>query len=185
MTLLCQCWLTVCKNRFVSISYSVNSLQGATTEHFWSERILVTSPGEVRVLHDSFTAHIECTLDRSLGRIVCSRVSVSRSNSGEITSLQLREVAVQTYVKAAADEMVEVLGRHGERQMLVAARGLFEPATGRSRNEIVADAALLYIIGTLTNRPPLKLVASHLKVSQSTATRLVSEARSQGLMPHG
>lgn len=97
----------------------------------------------------------------------------------------LREVAIQGAVRIGADEMVSIRGRDGEDHLLSGSRPLFVASRGRPRQDVLSDAAVLYVVATLTNRPALKEVASKLEVSQSTATRLVSEGRSHGLLPHG
>jgi len=148
----------------------------------------VTSPYRV-VEHNSsapYVLEIVATLDDALGRIVCSAVNIRRPGEGtEITGTALREVAVQRAIDIVGDEMVEVVNSAGVRRTLGGSGSLFQPALGRERSEVVADAALIYIGSSLTGRRPLAEVASKLHVSQSTATRYVSEARETGVLRDG
>jgi hypothetical protein len=150
--------------------------------------VFVTSPYRVVEYNSEvpYVLDIVATLDETLGRIVCSEVTVRRPGEGtEITGTSLREIAVQRAIEIVGDDMVEVVNFAGVRRTLGGSRALFSAAEGRSRNEVIADAALIYVGSSLTGRRPLAEVAAKLKVSQSTATRYVSEARKQGILRDG
>jgi DNA-binding transcriptional ArsR family regulator len=56
-------------------------------------------------------------------------------------------------------------------------------AEKRDASEALHDSIAVYRIATAISYPPLKLVADTLKISQSTATRLMTRARDAGLAP--
>ncbi|MCI2959124.1 hypothetical protein MN032_15645 [Agromyces atrinae] len=154
-------------------------------------RAYVTSPWLVTEhLRDEsgrkFNAEMTVAFDPTLGKIVCVELKAIRSGEGgELTGTEIRKVAVQEAVRVTADQMVEIVGRDGRRLPLSYAASLFQAAEGRDRNEVVEDAAHIYVVSEMSSRRPLADVARLLGVSQSTATRLVAEARSGGLLGDG
>ena len=54
---------------------------------------------------------------------------------------------------------------------------------GREPLESLYAAIAVYRVATAISYPPLKLVSDTLKISQSTATRLMTRARDAGLAP--
>lgn len=168
-------------------SYRVSAPEYAKEFRYASDRILVTAPFHMECQTDEgIDIKLSLDLDREMGRIVCRSISLSRPAAGtEITSSELREVAIATLVKWGGDQMIRVRGTSGEWVTLGGAGTAFAPAAGRERHEVVADAAVVYAVSALTARAPLQLVADRLGVSQSTATRLVSQARQDGLLSDG
>lgn len=147
------------------------------------ERAELRSTG---VLSEDASLTIEIAYDASLRRIVAERVSVERAGVGnEVTARLIREVRVQeSIVSVAMRDMISVYRRdeRGEplEQTLQSgeeALAAIQPLQGRERASATQDAAIVYVLATLASWPPLKTVADQLGVSQSTATRLVSESR--------
>ncbi len=170
----------------------IRSYRGKAPKHakefnYLSERIRITAPFHVDFsMDDGITLKMSLDLDRTLGRIVCRHLSVSQTAQGkEITGTELRDIAVATLIRLGGDEMIQVRGSEGRWVPLSGAGLAFLPAAGRERAEVVADAAVIYAVSALTERSPLLLVAHRLGVSQSTATRLVSTARRDGLLSDG
>lgn len=155
--------------------------------HYLSDRIRIIAPYHLDVSIDQgVDLKLSLDLDRELGRIVCRHLSVSRVAKGtEITGTELRDIAIATLVRLGGDEMIKVRGTDGRWVPLSGAGLAFAPAQGRDRADVVADAAVIYAVSSLTERSPLLLVAHRLGVSQSTATRLVSTARRDGLLSDG
>lgn len=128
------------------------------------------------------TIRVTVEYDAGLRRTVAAAVAVERRGSGdEITSLTLREVRVQAAVQRSGLSAVSVLV---DNESVSAAEFLrrvrdHKPA---SPIETVRNAAAVYQIATVINLPPLKTVAETLRVSQSTATRIVNRARTSGML---
>lgn len=144
---------------------------------------LVLDPG----LSDGSRVSMELVYDGELGRVVASELTVHRAGDGnEITTSSLREIAVQNAViKVVMNWMLHVVGSDGLSITAAEALDGFKPAKGRPRAEQVRDAATIYTIARVGSWPPLKTIAERLSVSQSTATRLVAEARSSGVLSDG
>jgi len=95
-------------------------------------------------------------------------------NAAAITSAGLRAIAVQEEF-----ELMAVLDAHfadGQRFSLPMSPTQVAPG------DRVLWAARVYAMSRAVRRPPLQSVADSLGVSQSTATRLVARARSEGLL---
>lgn len=144
---------------------------------------LVLDPG----LADGSTVRMELTYDRELGRVVASELHVTRAREGrELTSKNLREIAIQNaVVKVVMNWMLHVIGEDSMTATAADALDNFNPAKGRAKPEVLRDAAVIYTIARVGSWPPLKTVAETLGVSQSTATRLVADARKVGLLTDG
>ncbi|MFE1644300.1 hypothetical protein ACFM35_01810 [Microbacterium sp. P01] len=122
--------------------------------------------------------------DEQFGRAVAAEVRVLRQGSGdEVTSLTLREVRVQHALQVSGLKVSTVsepdhpvaTGEDYIRRM--------RERTGRTMLQSVADAARTYQLAAALNLPPLRAVADGLGISQSTATRLMNRARTEGLAP--
>ncbi|MBT2474227.1 hypothetical protein J7E68_06455 [Microbacterium sp. ISL-103] len=170
----------------------IRSYRGQAPKHakefsYLSERIRITAPFHLDfTVDDGVELGLSLDLDRTLGRIVCRHFSMSQIMQGkEITGTEIRDVAIATLIRYGGDDMIKVRGTDGRWLPLSGAGRAFAPAEGRERAEVVADAAVIYAVSALTERAPLKLVADRLGVSQSTATRLVSSARLDGLLNDG
>lgn len=132
-------------------------------------------PGEIR---------IQAVWDDHLRRSVAAEVSVARRGSGdEVTSITLREVRVQSALQLSGLKLSTVSEPgHADVSGGDYIRRMRERA-GRDLRASVVDAARTYLLAAAVNLPPLKAVADSLGVSQSTATRLMSRARVEGLAP--
>src|SRR5690606_36410142 len=101
----------------------------------------------------------------------------------EVTSLTLREVRVQNALQVSGLKVSTVsepghpISTGGEYIRRMRER------TDRSLAESVTDASRVSHLAAVISLPPLRTVADSLGVSQSTATRLMSRARSEGLAP--
>lgn len=138
-------------------------------------------------LSDGSPVNIHMVYDADLHRVVADRVEILRAGDGsEITSKYLREVKVQNAVRhVAMNEMIEVYFSGSIHYGVPSATKFLDtskPAKGRERHDVLVDAAIVYEIALLGALPPLQKVADYLQVSQSTATRYVSEARRNGLI---
>ena len=136
-------------------------------------------------LSDGSSVDMHMVYDADLHRVVADRVEILRAGGGsEITSKFLREIKVQNAVRhVAMNYMIKVI--HGIHHGLQSATDFLDksrPAKGREKQDVLVDAALVYEIALLGALPPLQKVADYLQVSQSTATRYVSEARRNGLI---
>ncbi|GHD50690.1 hypothetical protein D9V29_11830 [Mycetocola manganoxydans] len=161
--------------------------------------------GEVRIrtnanvmttgeLNDGATVDIDIVYDPDLGRYVAESVNVRRGGNGtEVTARLIREVRVQdAIVSIAMSDLIEVLSSDEDEDYITVSSGhdwlaKVKPVRERSASDdALRDAAVIYTIARLGNWPPLATVAKHLGVSQSTATRLVADARARGLFfDHG
>ncbi|MBD3942910.1 hypothetical protein IF188_14535 [Microbacterium sp. NEAU-LLC] len=132
-------------------------------------------PGEIRV---------RAAYDPDLGRVVATEVSVARGGAGdEVTSLTLREVRVQAALQVSGLKVSTV----SEPDHPICSGGDYirrmRSRTERDLTASVVDASRTYALAGAINLPPLKAVADSLAISQSTATRLMSRARIEGLAP--
>ncbi len=144
---------------------------------------LTLKPG----LSDGSSVTIDAAYDNKLGRVVATAVQVKRNGAGgEITTRKLHEIHIQNaLIKVVMNQMLFALDENQMTQPAAEIIDQFAPAKGRPRSETTRDAALIYTIATVANWPPLKTVADKLSVSQSTATRLVAEARTLGMLDDG
>lgn len=142
--------------------------------------ILEMTPG----LSDGSQVVLKIAFDPELMKVVCDTITVTRPAEGsEVTTKFLREVKIHNAViNVAMNSMISVIGKNGLVSDAAKVFDNFKPAKGRDRSEVVADAAIIYTIARLADWPPLKTVADQLSVSQSTATRLVAEARKRDLL---
>ncbi len=130
-------------------------------------------PGAVRIAAE---------YDPVLRRAVAASVRLDRSGEGdEVTALTLREVRVQWAVATSAMRVVSVSRGGGESKSFSAYLDDVRAAGGRTTEEAITEAVVLYRIAATVNLAPLKFVANELEVSVSTATRLMAKARQQGL----
>jgi len=132
-------------------------------------------PGDIRV---------RAAYDRTLRRVVATEVSVARGGVGdEVTSLTLREVRVQSALQVSGLK-VSTVSEPGE---TTCSGGDYirrmQSRKDRDLTANVVDASRTYALAGAINLPPLKAVADSLGISQSTATRLMNRARSEGLAP--
>lgn len=123
--------------------------------------------------------------DPVLGRLVIDRFAVSAtSDVEEITGANLRAARMKLYLETAGEAML--LLRASVDDPWESADDSDQASLIDFDRESVMDrvtlAAQLYGYARLLNKPPLKYTAEELGVSQSTATRLVSHARSIGIM---
>lgn len=174
--------------RDVARWWTTEPLDGAKTVSFLAGRVFVTTPRQIteHVREDGgdvISARMVAALDDSGTRIICTEATITRSGaSAELSSTDIRRIAIHEALRHVGDEMVEVVGRDGRRVPLTGAGLSFLPAGERERSEVVEDAAQIYLASKLTSRRPLADVARLLRISQSTATRLVAEAREAGLV---
>lgn len=136
------------------------------------------------IISDGSSVQIVMVLDEKIGQIVAESVTITRSGPGaEVTARFLREVKVHNaMIKVVMNHMIRVLD--GPRVLGTAAKVLaeFTPAKGRDRSAVLQDVAIVYEIAALGAWPPLKTIADTFEISQSTATRYVSEAREAGYL---
>ncbi|MGM1017327.1 MAG: hypothetical protein ACQEW8_07310 [Actinomycetota bacterium] len=131
---------------------------------------------------------IDVVFDPKLERFAADAVRVVRGGDGtEVTGVVLREIRVQDFVQQMAthamfvERVVLDPTQHGLGRVEPVLKKI-PPVSGRSTAENVRQAAFIYRVAQVLNVPPLKSVADLLKVSQSTATRLVAKARSEGFV---
>lgn len=122
--------------------------------------------------------------DEALGRSAVAFAGLERTQGGiDITSQILREVRTHWIMARSALDVVAVEVEEGR---TVGAReflGDLLARKDRMTTDAVDDAVAIYRVATALSFPPLKLVADTLKISQSTATRLMSRARELGIAP--
>lgn len=128
--------------------------------------------------------HVHVVYEPILERTVAAEVRVVRAGEGdEITSLALREVRVQYALQVSGLQLSTVAEPD---QDLVTGAGYIRRMRERVTRDLttsVASASMIYRLASVINLPPLKAVADGLGVSQSTATRLMTRARLEGLAP--
>ncbi|MDL9981203.1 hypothetical protein [Microbacterium candidum] len=126
--------------------------------------------------------------DAELGRSAVALAALERDGGGvDITSQVLREVRTHWIMTMSAFDVVTVndVTDDGEirpipvREFLGRERERGE----RDSSELLHQGVTVYRIATALSFPPLKLVADTLRISQSTATRIMSRARDLGLAP--
>ncbi len=128
------------------------------------------------------TIHVAVEFDAQLNRAVAAEVRVQRGQGDdEVTSITLRQVRVQHAVQVGGLKVSTV----SEPGHPIATGGDYirrmRERTDRTTAESVVDAARTYQLAASISLPPLRAVADCLSVSQSTATRLMNRARTEGL----
>ena len=130
------------------------------------------------------TITVRVEWDAALGRSAVAFAALEREGGGvDITSQVLREVRTHWIMTNSALDVVTV--DVGETQPIGARAFLARQLAreGREPTDSVLDAIAIYRVATALSYPPLKLVSDTLKISQSTATRIMSRARDIGLAP--
>lgn len=122
---------------------------------------------------------IHVVYDPFLGRLAVDSVEVSAAPGYEVTGTNLRAVRVQEYLIAAAENMVYRRDAEGQWVSFVASLegGAWPPEITSDRE---LHAARVYELARLASMPPLKTVGEVLGVSQSTATRIIAQAKRSG-----
>lgn len=155
---------------------------GVTLPRTWHARV----SGEQNV-PGMITVRVEW--DAALGRTAVAFAALERDGEGvDITSQALREVRTHWIMTKSALDVVTV-----DVQTIEGGKGKRIPAReflGRKRanqerdaSDALHDAIAVYRVAAALSYPPLKLVSDTLGISQSTATRLMSRARDDGLAP--
>lgn len=155
---------------------------GVTLPRTWHARV----SGEQDV-PGTITVRIEW--DAALGRTAVAFAALERDGEGvDITSQALREVRTHWIMTRSALDVVTVdveTIEGGKSERLPAREFLGRELAKRERDASGAlyDAISVYRVATALSYPPLKLISDTLRISQSTATRLMSRARDTGLAP--
>jgi len=131
----------------------------------------------------TITARVEW--DAVLGRPAVALAALERIETGvDITSQILREVRTHWITARSAFDVVTVDIEDGR---TVGAQEFLALMQDRDRrasvDDVVVDAVAIYRVATALSFPPLKLVSDTLRISQSTATRVMSRARETGIAP--
>lgn len=135
------------------------------------------------------TITVRVEWDATLGRTAVVFAALEREGEGiDITSQMLREVRTHWIMTRSALEVVtvDIPGEDVAERERVPVReflSLVLEEEERDPAESVYAALAVYRVATALSYPPLKLVADTLKISQSTATRLMTRARDAGLAP--
>lgn len=136
---------------------------------------------------------ISVVYDEVLGRFAVESVTVKRSGDGtEVTGTMLRDIRIQERVQHSALQQMWIphTGTLRGARLTVDGQRLYTAATvlksiapmvGRATKSDAQNAVYIYDIAEVAYLPPLKTIADTLKVSQSTATRLMARARDLGL----
>lgn len=146
-------------------------------------------------VRDGYDVEMVIELDRTISQYVASSVRVSRRSEGtEVTAKVLRTVTVQEVIADVAlrdlvtiDESesdplrpfpsaLEWLEEVKEGGITALREVELKPGEETDDTEVVG---MIYTLAKLGNWPPLATVATHLGVSQSTATRMVARARKE------
>ena len=131
------------------------------------------------------TITVRVEWDAALGRSAVAFAALEREGGGvDITSQVLREVRTHWIMTNSALDVVTV--DVGESQPIGGTRvflGRQLARVEREQTDSILDAVAIYRVATALSYPPLKLVSDTLKISQSTATRIMSRARDSGLAP--
>ncbi|WP_345802960.1 hypothetical protein AAIB33_07730 [Microbacterium sp. AZCO] len=150
---------------------------GVTLPQSWHARV----SGEQDV-PGTITLRVEW--DAALGRTAVAYAGLERAGGGvDITSQVLREVRTHWVMTRSALDVVTV--DVGEGRTLGAREFLGRQLERQDRDAVESthDAVAVYRVATALSYPPLKLVSDTLKISQSTATRIMTRARDEGLAP--
>lgn len=135
------------------------------------------------------TISVRVEWDAALGRTAVVFAALEREREGvDITSQMLREVRTHWIMTTSALDVVTVdVGEDDvsdrDRIPVRAFLSRMRSAGKRGASEALHDSIAVYRVATAISYPPLKLVADTLKISQSTATRLMTRARDAGLAP--
>jgi hypothetical protein len=128
-------------------------------------------------------------------RVVLDEITVRRRDGGEpVTGEALREIAVQSILRAHIRAAIQVMGqgapdvKPGEP---VRAQGLLSPATAERLRQLGPEpetlqwVARVYRVSDAVGDPPTKAVRQTFGISQSAAGNWIGRARSAGLIPPG
>lgn len=135
------------------------------------------------------TITVRVEWDAALGRTAVVFAALEREGEGvDITSQVLREVRTHWIMTRSALEVVtvDVSGEGiGDRSRIPVREYLSRMQAQEEREplESLHAAIAVYRVATAISYPPLKLISDTLKISQSTATRLMTRARDAGLAP--
>ncbi|WP_458042308.1 MULTISPECIES: hypothetical protein [Bacteria] len=135
------------------------------------------------------TITVRVEWDAALGRTAVASAALEREGEGvDITSQMLREVRTHWIMTTSAFQVVTVGvdgmdDGDGDRIRAWEFLSRVQAYEEREPTESLHAAIAVYRVATALSYPPLKLVADTLKISQSTATRLMSRARDEGLAP--
>lgn len=131
---------------------------------------------------------ITITVAASEGRIVCESLTVSRVGTGPIvTATVMRKVPVDAYLLRAREELVTGT-TYISRGQAASCRGVGPEEIGDRRGGVpLSRVAALYRDALAdpsprTHRAPTAAVAGWLDISRGHASRLVSQARREGLL---
>ena len=155
---------------------------GVTLPRTWHARV----SGEQDV-PGTITVRVEW--DAKLGRTAVAFAALERDGQGvDITSQALREVRTHWIMTRSALDVVTVdveTTEGGDSERIPAREFLGRELANQERDasDALSDAIAVYRVATALSYPPLKLVSDTLRISQSTATRLMSRARDSGLAP--
>jgi hypothetical protein len=154
---------------------------GVTVPKSWQARV----SGEQDV-PGTITVRVEW--DAALGRTAVVFAALERDGEGvDITSQVLREVRTHWIMTRSALDVVTVdvesVDGAAERIPVQEFLGRELAREEREPEDVLYDATTVYRVATALSYPPLKLVADTLRISQSTATRIMSRARDSGLAP--
>jgi hypothetical protein len=135
------------------------------------------------------TITVRVEWDAALGRTAVVFAALEREREGvDITSQVLREVRTHWIMTTSALDVVtvDVGGEDADDGNRISVREFLSrirAAEKRDPSEALLVSIAVYRVATAISYPPLKLVADTLKISQSTATRLMTRARDAGLAP--
>ncbi|GEM_PF-892720 len=155
---------------------------GVTLPRTWHARV----SGEQDV---PGTIIVRVEWDAALGRTAVAFAALERDGEGvDITSQALREVRTHWIMTRSALDVVTVdvetiEGGESERIPVREFLGRELAKLERDASDALDDAIAVYRVATALSYPPLKLVSDTLRISQSTATRLMSRAHDKGLAP--
>jgi hypothetical protein len=155
---------------------------GVTLPRAWHARV----SGEQDV---PGTIAVRIEWDAALGRTAVAFAALERDGEGvDITSQTLREVRTHWIMSTSALDVVTIdvdTMSGGEEERIPAREFLGRELANdqRDASDALHDAIAVYRVATALSYPPLKLVSDTLRISQSTATRLMNRARDSGLAP--
>jgi hypothetical protein len=159
----------------VTDSRRINIGDGVTIPKAWD----ALATGEPNV---EGTIRLHVVYDEQLRRTAAASVRLDRAGEGsEVTAVALRDVRVQYLVAVSSIQVVTVTSGTGDAEDYNQYIAALTSRTDRSYEESVREAVRLYRIAATVNVAPLKLVSDQLRVSVSTATRMMARAREAGL----
>lgn len=128
------------------------------------------------------TIRVHVVYDKELKYAASSSVQIDRLGEGDdVTTNLLRKVPVQTIVQWSGLRVVKLAHDGGDPQFLSDYVASVHAQSERDYEATVREAVVLYRVATTVTMPPLKLVSDELRVSISTATRMMARAREAGL----